>query len=430
MGQCATGSAGPARKVGGRARRPAGRGAAACSDTGSDGMRASSEAGVPGASAATHPSAPVGEVLREARVRPSFARGCGCAAGIGQAGPPTELRERAAAWARDRRPASRDRQARRVNPVTSPPLARIGRSIASCPTSSTSPLLTQPLNFRQPAGDVGLDDDRLARGACDAGRGPARPVTGADEVPRLIQAAPNTDFEVEVNWDSAPSEGYHLQGIIVQQDSDNVLRIETHHDGFGPGCSWRASPEARLRAPLQQPQRRRAEYMRLQRAGSSWTIHTSTTGRPGHRRHVQRRPRCERIGPFASNSSGGWAPPAYTSRIDHFARSHRSQWTKSRRDQRRHEHAERVGAEVRWQTDELRLPRSPMGEHFLHGRTVGQQAHATTTPSHCPDWLAASSTTSSALARRAGERGRIGMRPSRRRRAHRASCRTSSTGRA
>ena len=43
--------------------------------------------------------------------------------------------------------------------------------------------------------------------------------TGTDEVPRLIQAAPNTDFEVEVNWDSARSEGYHLQGIIVQQNS-------------------------------------------------------------------------------------------------------------------------------------------------------------------------------------------------------------------
>ena len=52
-----------------------------------------------------------------------------------------------------------------------------------------------------------------------------------DEVPKLLQAAPDTDFEVEAKWDTAPTEGYHLQGILVQQDADGMLRIETHHDG-------------------------------------------------------------------------------------------------------------------------------------------------------------------------------------------------------
>ena len=48
---------------------------------------------------------------------------------------------------------------------------------------------------------------------------------------RLVQSVPNTDFEVEVKLDSTMGSPYQLQGIVVQQDADDLLRLEVHHDG-------------------------------------------------------------------------------------------------------------------------------------------------------------------------------------------------------
>ena len=352
---------------------------------GSDGTRASSQAGVPGASAvaATHPSAPVGEVLREARVRPELRKRLRLRlrASARPVRLPSSGNERPA-WARDRRPASRDRQARRVNPVTSPPLARIAAVDRIMSDEFNEPTLDTSLwTFVNPLGDVGLTmTGSHAELAMQAG---VRHDlwTGADEVPRLIQAAPNTDFEVEVNWDSAPSEGYHLQGIIVQQDSDDVLRIETHHDGFGArlfvariaGGSASVLHFSSLSGAA-------PTYMRLQRAGSSWTIRTSSDGSTwATAATFSDGLAVSAIGPFAGNSSGGWAPPAYTSRIDYFRALSSvpvdetppaiSGVTST---------PSGVGAEVRWQTDEPATSSVAYGSNTSYtGGTVGQQAQVT-----------------------------------------------------
>ena len=57
--------------------------------------------------------------------------------------------------------------------------------------------------------------------------------TGVDEVPRLLQATPDADFEVEVKFDSPVTTRYQMQGLFVQQDARNLLRIEVHHEGSG-----------------------------------------------------------------------------------------------------------------------------------------------------------------------------------------------------
>ena len=57
--------------------------------------------------------------------------------------------------------------------------------------------------------------------------------TDVDEVPRLLQATPNDDFEVEVKFDSPVTTRYQMQGLFVQQDAKNLLRIELHNDGGG-----------------------------------------------------------------------------------------------------------------------------------------------------------------------------------------------------
>ena len=46
-----------------------------------------------------------------------------------------------------------------------------------------------------------------------------------------MQSVANTDFEVEVKFDSAPSQAYQEQGLIVDQDADNYLAFEVYSDG-------------------------------------------------------------------------------------------------------------------------------------------------------------------------------------------------------
>ena len=55
--------------------------------------------------------------------------------------------------------------------------------------------------------------------------------TDCNCAPRLLQAASDTDFELELKLDSFVEQAYQSQGFIIQQDSDTYLRLSTHHDG-------------------------------------------------------------------------------------------------------------------------------------------------------------------------------------------------------
>ena len=55
--------------------------------------------------------------------------------------------------------------------------------------------------------------------------------TGANTAPRLMQATDNTDFEVEVKFDTTVNFKFQLQGIIIQQDNNNFLRFDFFNDG-------------------------------------------------------------------------------------------------------------------------------------------------------------------------------------------------------
>ena len=44
---------------------------------------------------------------------------------------------------------------------------------------------------------------------------------------------PSGDFEVEVKFASAPTAAYQMQGLVVEQDADDLLRVGVHRDGDG-----------------------------------------------------------------------------------------------------------------------------------------------------------------------------------------------------
>jgi len=195
---------------------------------------------------------------------------------------------------------------------------------ASCPTAiqsdefTASTLDTSVWTFVDPLGDSELALTG-SQAALSVPAGTRHDLwTGANEVPRLLQAAPNSDFEVEAKWDTAVQEPYELQGLLVVQDADDLLRIETHHDGAATRlfvARIAAGSASMLHfstvadgAPV---------YFRLEREGDDWTLRTSADGSSWTlRASFTSALTVREIGPFAGNS--GNAPPDFTSRIDYF----------------------------------------------------------------------------------------------------------------
>ena len=48
---------------------------------------------------------------------------------------------------------------------------------------------------------------------------------------RVMQPTQNTDFEIVTKFESAVTQRYQMQGILVEQDLANFLRFEVYHDG-------------------------------------------------------------------------------------------------------------------------------------------------------------------------------------------------------
>ena len=56
---------------------------------------------------------------------------------------------------------------------------------------------------------------------------------GALDAPRLLQNVPIGDFSLSFELDGVLGARYQTEGIVVQQDANNLLRLEVHSDGVG-----------------------------------------------------------------------------------------------------------------------------------------------------------------------------------------------------
>lgn len=102
----------------------------------------------------------------------------------------------------------------------------------------------------------------------------------ANKAPRLLQATPNSDFGIEVKFDSIPAAGYQLQGLIVQEDDDTFLRFDTHHTGSGlrlfvAYINGASATTVHNAAPIVGVIPR---YLRVERTGDNWAYRYSQDG--------------------------------------------------------------------------------------------------------------------------------------------------------
>ncbi len=142
--------------------------------------------------------------------------------------------------------------------------------------------------------------------------------TGGVLAPHLVQNIPNIDFEVEVKFDGPMTSAYQVEGILVQQDANHIVRADFVHEQtslqFYSAVIVNGVVDVRadVTIPLIPPL-----YVRLNRTGDTWTASYSGDGATWtvgatftHAMEVTK------IGPWAGNA--GTVAPEFTALVDYF----------------------------------------------------------------------------------------------------------------
>jgi hypothetical protein len=146
------------------------------------------------------------------------------------------------------------------------------------------------------------------------------PWTGGNFAPRIMQAANNADFEVEVKFESPVSQRFQIQGVIVEQGPGDYLRFDLNSDGtntkaFAASASG-GTATTRINVTADgngiAPQ-----WLRVRREGNLWTqsysFNGSTWAVAGTFTQVLA---MDSIGVFIGNT--GTSIPAHTGKVDYF----------------------------------------------------------------------------------------------------------------
>jgi uncharacterized repeat protein (TIGR02543 family) len=143
--------------------------------------------------------------------------------------------------------------------------------------------------------------------------------------PRIMQPADDTDFEIEVKFESGVRRPYQMQGLLVEQDSDDFLRLEFYSDGsdtlifaaiLEPGSANPLKPTVKVNSAITDTDAAPL-YMRVGRQGDEWTQSYSYDGMVYTTSVTFTHPlTVTAVGTYAANAGGN--PPAHTGYIDYF----------------------------------------------------------------------------------------------------------------
>ncbi len=140
--------------------------------------------------------------------------------------------------------------------------------------------------------------------------------------PRVMQAAANLDFQIVVKFDSAVTLRSQMQGVLVEQNADNFVRVDLNTNGLEtrayaatftdgqPKNVFTTSLGADPGLPL---------YLRLTRLGNDWTVDTSDDGTTWQQAGAFTHELVvTEMGIFAGNVAGTTPAPEHTAIVDYF----------------------------------------------------------------------------------------------------------------
>jgi regulation of enolase protein 1 (concanavalin A-like superfamily) len=143
--------------------------------------------------------------------------------------------------------------------------------------------------------------------------------------PRVMQTIKDIDFEIEAKYDSPVRLRYQLQGIVVEEDAENFLRIELYSDGLGtnllvavfaPGTANSLIVDLKADLPIAATNVKPL-YLRVRRQGDNWTVSYSLDGTAWNEAVAfSHALTVDSVGLYGANA--GSPPPAYTAQIDYF----------------------------------------------------------------------------------------------------------------
>ena len=98
----------------------------------------------------------------------------------------------------------------------------------------------------------------------------------------LLQTIADVDFQVEVKFDSIVTQGDQVEGILVQQDTQNFIWFALYHDGTTPrvysAVTVGGTPSQPYNNPITIAAGTSSFWMRVKRSGTTWTQSWSTDG--------------------------------------------------------------------------------------------------------------------------------------------------------
>jgi hypothetical protein len=140
----------------------------------------------------------------------------------------------------------------------------------------------------------------------------------------LLQTVADVDFEVETKFDSIATQGDQEEGIFVQQDAQNFLWFGVYNDGTTARlyavATVGGTPTLVYNNPITITPGSTSFWMRVKRAGSSWTQSWSTDGSTYSVATLTQTLTVSGIGPAAGNhlDPSNNPAPSFTANVDYF----------------------------------------------------------------------------------------------------------------
>jgi len=141
---------------------------------------------------------------------------------------------------------------------------------------------------------------------------------------RVMQPTDNVDFEIEIKFSSLLSQQYQMQGMLIEQDTDNFLRFDFYSDGgnvrvFAASFATGQQPSNifdMVISPILG-----TLYMRVSRTVNQWTQSYSMDGQNWtNAANFSHALNVNSVGPYVGNagSTNPASTPAFTGLIDYF----------------------------------------------------------------------------------------------------------------